>query len=199
MAIFLWYFLNELLMDSYSYDALLHGWWNTESIWWILGCASRCGLEAKKSFSWPVVIHQDGVVWCVEMEVILNAAYIPEIWHVSMCGAGFFFSIPEGETLQNDVRVNTESGALETRLRYSSDKDMHRESQISKHIHSCHPQSDTVNKRGATKLRLWCGKQKYTVCTCIDVCASHKCTGLYKHGQNVCIGRFSAVLLLFLS
>lgn len=94
--------------------------WNTKGIWWILGCASQCGLEAKKSFSWPVVIHRDGVVWGAEREVILNAAYITELWHVSMCCA-VFWSCPEGETHQSDVRATTESGVLETRLWFSSE------------------------------------------------------------------------------
>lgn len=63
--------------------------------------------------------------------MILNAAYIPEIWRVSMCGT--VSSCPEGETHQSDIRVNTESGALESRLRYGSDKDIHRELQMPTH------------------------------------------------------------------
>lgn len=101
---------------NFFFCTLLHSYWNTEDIWWILGCASHCGLEAKKSFSWPVVIHHGGVVWGVEIEVMLNAAYIPEIWHVSMCCAVFIFSCPEGETHQSDVRVNTEKWCFRNQI-----------------------------------------------------------------------------------
>lgn len=112
---FMGYFLNGLLMDSYCV-ALQHGWWNTEGVWWILGFASHCSLKAKKLFSRPVVIHQDGVVWGVAMEVTLNDCLFP--WALARTHVGyFFFPCPEGKTHQSDVRVNIESDALENQIR----------------------------------------------------------------------------------